>query len=269
MRSYNLNKCRACGTVRASVGTAMLFFAAILTFFLPTGSASGEIIADLQPIAGVPDSLRDVNSYNLDEINAAGGIIIGDKLFKWFDVVTTSSIGALAPSSAEIAITAIQVNGDYGLRFNSGWSASVGQIADSTIEFHASILPEYVDLGYAFKDNALYITAYGNSTESGQVSVSENLYAEHPSLGSGAFVNKFVYYVNDDDKRLLDLKDFAPVTEMWIVKDVVANGGLGDTGVAHLSEFYQTFSQIPEPGTLVLLGFGAFGLAAYAWRKRR
>ncbi|MCD4727636.1 MAG: PEP-CTERM sorting domain-containing protein [Pirellulales bacterium] len=29
------------------------------------------------------------------------------------------------------------------------------------------------------------------------------------------------------------------------------------------------FSAIPEPGTLVLLGFGAFGLAAYAWRKRR
>ncbi len=29
------------------------------------------------------------------------------------------------------------------------------------------------------------------------------------------------------------------------------------------------FNAIPEPGTLVLLGFGAIGLAAYAWRKRR
>lgn len=265
MRSYNSSKCH----VHASVSAGVILSSALLVFVIFPGFASGEIIADLQPVAGVSGLFRDVNSYNLDEINAAGGIIIGDKLFKWFDVVTTSSIGAIAPSSAEIAITAIQVDGDYGLKFNSGWSASTGQIADSTIEFHASILPDYVDLGYAFKDNALYITAYGNDTESGQVSVSENLYAEHPALGLGSFVDKFVYYVNEDNKKLLDLKDFAPITEMWIVKDVIANGGEGERGVAHLSEFYQTFSQIPEPGTLTLLGFGAFGLAAYAWRKRR
>ena len=28
-------------------------------------------------------------------------------------------------------------------------------------------------------------------------------------------------------------------------------------------------SNVPEPGTLVLLGYGVAGLLAYAWRKRK
>jgi len=269
VRYYNSSEYHVTGAACASVGAAVLLFGAILAFVLFPSFASGEIIADLQEVEGVPGLYRDLNSYTLDEINDENGIIIGDKLFKQFYVVTTKSVGAFAPTSAEIAITAIQVNGDYGMQFNSGWSAQAGQLADSTIEFHASILPAFVDLGYYFKDNALYITAYGNNTASGQVSVSENLYAQHPGLGGPSFADKFVYYVDDDNKKLLDLEEFDPITEMWIVKDVIANGGVGDYGVAHLSEFYQTFSQVPEPGTLALLGFGAIGLAAYAWRKRR
>ena len=270
MRSYNSSKCHAC-IVRASVGAAVFLFSALLAIVPFPGSASAEIIADLQQVPGVPGLFRDLNSYTLDEINAKGGIVIGDKLFKWFDVVSTESVGAIAPTSAGIKITAFQISGDYGMQFSGGWLASVGQLIDSTIEFHASILPEYVDLGYAFKDNALYLAAYENDTEAGEVSISENLYTEHPAIpGSQPFAKKLVYYVNDENQKILDLAEFAPVTEMWIVKDVIVSGGdVGDTGAAHLSRFYQTFSQIPEPGTLVLLGFGAIGLAAYAWRKRR
>jgi hypothetical protein len=157
------------------------------------------------------------------------------------------------------------------MKFNGPWSAPAGNFADSTIEFRASILPEYAAQGYAFKDNALWLSAYGvaNTTNGGAVSVSENLYVNHPSSSEPAFVNKFVYYHTSTDNQLLDVQNFAPITEMWVVKDVVAYGGVGTLGVVHLSEFYQTFSQVPEPSTVVLLMIGLATLGGYAWRKRR
>lgn len=278
MMSCKFNRCNA-STGYASICVMALLSVSFAVFFLSSAVASADPIeAVLQSTPGNPDMLSDLNSYTIAEIEAAGGIIIGDKLFDLFTVRTTNSFNAVAPGADEILITPIQIlkagaplGGDFGMIFNGAWSAPAEQLADSTIQFHASILPEYVEMGYAFKDNSLWITAYGvaNNTDAGAVSVSENLYATHPGQGDPAFANKFVYYKSPTDNYLLDEKDFDPITEMWVIKDVVAYGGVGTVGMAHLSEFYQTFSQVPEPGTLVLLGFGAIGLAAYAWRKRR
>ncbi len=285
MRTYNSNKYHAHGIVHASVSTAVILFSAFLVFSFSAGFASAEpIIANLQQDPHVPGRLidPDPDGYTIQEIIDAGGIIIGDKLFDAFRVTTTKSLGAIAPGAGEIAITPIQIlkpgaplGGDFGMKFNALWSAPGGGLADSTIEFQATILPKYVDLGYAFKDNALWITAFGigNTEPPGIVSVSENVWARHPSdqiPPHKPIANKFVYYRTDADNQLFHEAEFdESITQIWITKDVGANGGEGELGVAHLSEFYQTFSQIPEPGTLTLLGFGAFGLAAYAWRKRR
>ena len=223
---------------------------------------AATILANLQPVDGVPDVFRDPMSYSITEINAADGIIIGDKLFGDFTVSTMTVGGAIDPEEDAITITAVQVHGDYGMVFRGPWTATAGQYVDSTIEFHANILDEYVNQGYAFKDNTLWLTAYGVPGD-GSVSVSENLYAEHPTLGGGPFCNKFVYY-NQYSQRLQDERTFEPITDMWVVKDVVANGG---TGSAHLSEFYQTYGQVvPEPGALVLCSMGLVGLLFFRRR---
>jgi hypothetical protein len=264
---------RARGVVSIAV---VLTIATLATFAPPTTAVGEPIVAQLQPVQG-EDLLRDPVSYTIAEIIDAGGIIIGDKLFDQFSVVTTKSQNAIAPGIGEIAVTPIQVlkpgammGGDYGMKFNGPWSAPAGQLADSTIEFRASILPEYVDMGYAFKDNALWLTAFGvsNNTDAGAVSVSENLYHDHPSQGGAPFVNKFAYYINPSDNDLRDEQDFEPVTEMWVLKDVVAYGGTGTVGTVHLSEFYQTFSQVPEPGTFGLLAIaGIMGLIGFGRRR--
>lgn len=240
--------------------TLSLLVLAVLTANI---AAASPIVANLLPVPGVDGLLRDSQSHTITEINNAGGIIIGDKLFEYFSVTSTMTAGAVAPGAGSIAITAVQVAGDYGMRFNAGWSAAAGQLADSTIEFRATIL----EAGFYFTDNSLLMTAYGNSTANGQVSISENIFASHPALGGNAIADEFVYYHNASDKDLQDHAEFGPLTSVWVVKDVIANGGVGSTGVAHLSEFYQTFSQAPEPCTMALLAIG--GIAALVRRRKK
>ena len=241
-------------------------FLVVLVLGTASTFASGSIIADLNnPV-----------SYSIADVTAAGGIIVGDKLFDGFRVTTTSSSGTIAPGPDAIAVTGIQIQGDYGLRFNGPWSAAAGQLADSTIKFRASIIEPWVSQGWVLKDNALWMTAMGVSPtlDGGMVSVSENVYAFDPDLGfSQPIANKFVYYINDNNNNLYDERDFADagglvqLPEVWVIKDVVTNGGLPQgVGVAHLSEFFQTFSQVPEPGTFSLLVLGGLGILV---RKRR
>ncbi len=228
--------------------------------------ASGAIIANMDNV-----------SYTIEEVEAAGGIQVGDKLFSDWCVTDTQSVGAIAPDASEIVVTGIQIDGDYGLRFNSGWSAPAGQLADSTIKFKVSIVEPWLSQGWLIKDNALWMTAFGvsNNTDAGAVSVSENVYAFDPYLGySKPIANKFVYYKDDDDNLLYEEKDFVDdmgvpiaLTEIWVIKDVIAYGGVGAVGVAHISEFFQTFSQVPEPATMALLGLGGVGLLLK--RRRR
>ncbi len=230
------------------------------------GSRGAGLLADSSsPTSYVP------TSYSIASIDPNDGYIVGDKIFKWFTVTTTAQGGALAPDATGINVTGVEVNGDYGLRFNSGWSASGGQLVDSSITFYVAVTPAAAAQGYLLADNNLKMTLYGNTTTLGEVSVSEQLYAQNPALPGSPFVNELVWYKSDTNQLVTMGAQFTPTTGMWVGKDVIANGGT-DTlgvGVAHLSEFYQTFSQVPEPSMFVLLGIGGLGLVGYVWRKRR
>jgi len=267
VRSYNAKA--------ISGAYAACFFFAFLAILGSAGLASGTIIPSTA-ITTTPTArdlgsgmYEDAVSYTITQIINAGGIIIGDKFFDYFGVVTTNSIDAFAPDADTIKITAVYISGDYGFKVNGGWSAPAGQTSDSTINFRANILDEYVAHGYAFKDSKLWISAFGlsNNTNAGAVSVSENIYPT--PLKQGAIANEFAYYISETNQQTLDSATFAPITQIWVVKDVIAYGGIGTVGAVHLSEFYQTFSQVPEPGMLALLSFGGMAVAVFAWRKRR
>ncbi len=198
--------------------------------------------------------------YTLSAVIAAGGIKVGDKLFDNFQVTTNKSTGAVAPDASGISVRGVLQSGDYGLRFNGGWSAAQNQIADSTIKYKVT-----ADDPFLIKDNTLMISAFG-AVNGGIVSVSENLYLQNPDVViNPPIANELVYYVSATNQGLVSSGTFSPTASVWVVKDVIANGGVDPNGLGHLSEFYQTFSQVPEPATMAVLAAGAL----LALRRRR
>lgn len=202
-------------------------------------------------------------------IDNGGSLRAGDKVFGDWNVVTTGSVGANAPDATEISVTGGYwdggaYDGEIGLRFNGGWSAGVNQIADSTIAFSVT-----VDDPMFIIDNTLYMSAFG-AANGGMVSISENVYAEAPGPGVDSIADKYVFYDTSTvpaTKKQTDHQEFGGAyKKIWITKDVVANGQVSAGGSAHLSEFYQSFSQMPEPGTICLM---AFGIAGVAMRRRK
>jgi hypothetical protein len=255
---------------RARVGIMTGFLIAFLAAFGVADRAFGEIIANLQPVSGVSGFYSDTASYSIADINAAGGIVIGDVLFDSFSVVPTSSVGAASPGAASILLTGVEVNGDFGFKVNALWTASATQWINDTLTFHASLLPESVAQGQAFVGNDLYITAVGGAnTLGGIASISENLFANYPGLHGPSFAGDFVYYTSAGDQYLRDGTTFAPIANLWAVKAIGVSGGTGTRGAMTLSEFFEILHSVPEPSTIVLLGVGAFGIAGFAWRKRK
>lgn len=195
------------------------------------------------------------NGYTIQEVQDSGGLQVGDKLFADFDVVTTATSGVSAPDPATIRLRGVQIAGDFGLEFNGGWATASGQSINTNITFSVTAGPSHAIVG-----NYLWMTAYGTAGD-GLVSIVENVFAQNPGstptptlLGS-----KFVRHaVADPLNQASDSAAFSPHQTVWVTKDItVRDGSTTGPGMAHLSRFYQTFNQIPEPATLLLLGAGA------------
>jgi len=220
---------------RFALSAALLVFCSV---------ASAAII--VAPIDGA-------TSYTVQQIIDAGGIKIGDKSFTEWRVTTTTQGNGIAPQAGGISVTGVQISGEYGMRFNGPWSASTGDLADTTIGFRVT-----ADDPWLICDNTLAVAAFG-ADKGGMASISENVYAADPTkVFNSPVANKYVYYVNDTDYKAVDHKEFpSDYKDIWVVKDVIVNGSTAVGATAHVSEFYQTFSQIPEPATLSLLVVGA------------
>lgn len=253
----------------------------VAVVLLVGGAAQGAVVWDFENPNNNPG-----NGYSIAEVIDADGIQVGDKLIRFIEVTTSKTQGTVAPGADAIQVKGVRFAGmgpdgyELGLKFNGGWSAGGQEISDTTLTFSVEVVDPELTEGWLIKDNKLSLAAFGvsdplpgTSTEQGGiVSVSENVYAKDTELylpngpDNPSIADKFAYYRTDDDKDLYDEAEFDPVAKIWIKKDIVANGGDLQTGSAHLSEFYQLFSQVPEPTTMVLLGLG--GLALIRRRRR-
>lgn len=217
-----------------------------------------------------------------------GEIQVGDKLFSDFFVSTSSTVGNFVqvPTLDSINVSGTQSNGEWGIVFNAIWEVRPGESVDTSLQFRVRTTdPDFWIVG-----NTLGIAGVQNTITAGSVSVSEQVYREkYLGLGGNLLQEpiavKEAYYISFTDKQTFDQQSFAEVVvvdddvvlvpvavqEAWIVKDIGLDGGLNlpgnDTGVASLSLVAQTFAQVPEPATIVLLATGTLLIAGSRRRE--
>jgi len=221
------------------------------------------------------------NPPTIAEINQAGGLLVGDKVFSDFSVIAVPPVPGtigISPGADQIVVSGIQSGGDYGIRFNGPWVADAGAVINSTIGFKVAIADPWAGL-YLIKDNALRLITSDAAAPDALVDVVEAVYDADPLVGNRIATKHATDRYGSANDMLSDRALFGDppgsvmLSELWVKKDITLIGGslLGGQGGAHLSEFTQTFSQhvIPEPGTLVLLAGGLLGLMLVSVRRRR
>jgi len=184
----------------------------------------------------------------LSDLLGGGTIQSGDKVFSDFTYLASGDM----PSAGGINVVTIQdQNGDYGIRFQGSFIDQVGgDASDAVITFNVSVAP---GSNLAISD----VTMSANPAVfagPGLASVTETFL---PAITDDKLV---VYDFGGGNDKLLDHIEFAQTyTTLPVQKDIILHA-TGDTGAVTMSFLDQTFSQVPEPSSLLLALGSLLGL---------
>ncbi len=191
-----------------------------------------------------------------------GSCGIDDKTFSDFSYSTAGT--NLMPASS-ITVNPITTFHNPGFLFNAPWGVQAGQTQDSLIGFTATVNPG----GALINDLSLAMFGAG-ILGTGQVSVVETycLGDTFANLCANGIEGTLLNILNSNNSILTASVSFSPVSVVDVVKDVTLLGG-PDGSAALVSGVQNQFSEVPEPGSLILLGSGIVGLAGVLRRRVR
>jgi len=195
-----------------------------------------------------------------DLVSSQRGITSGDKLFDNFSVtVTPNASGFYVMDPSAIDVKAKQYGNDYGIELSGPMSASADAAVVLLLEFDATVTdPKMVlhDIGLSFNGVA--------TSPQGIASVTETIFLP----GTNTVVGQ-AYVATPSPLSDLVILSSVPGTalrKVHVVKDIKLIGG--PDGVSGISYIRQSFSQVPEPSSLIALCTGIIGLLGLRRRKR-
>lgn len=183
---------------------------------------------------------------------------IGDKIFADFSFAFNDH-GSPSPdlASSNINVRALSDNVGFGLEFQEPLSALNTTTKDITFLYTAMVDPNYNNL---ISDIHLAIT--GTHSGAGTGVVNEVVFND---AFNGTQVGQTGAWLGGTTVSSNILG--TAINKLWVSKSVEVSGNNGGpTSAASITVIDQTFSQIPEPSTVLLVGLGLLGAVAL---KRR
>ncbi|MFI4861872.1 MAG: PEP-CTERM sorting domain-containing protein [Phycisphaerales bacterium JB063] len=189
-----------------------------------------------------------------DLIANDGTIQVGDKLFSNFDYAATGDM----PDADNInVIEYTDSDGNFGIRFQAGFfDLPGGGSSDALITFDVTVLdPNRMISGAHLAGNPDVLGGNGGSSFGG---ITETFLTGNTSDSLSIFATQ-------DSAVLADWVFFDTPTSTLSVQKNITLFADDDAVATTLSFVDQTFTQIPEPGSLALIGLGGLALL----RRRR
>ena len=181
------------------------------------------------------------------------GVQIGDKLFRdfFFSYIDTDLITSDDLTRSNVVLTALVNNIGFGVSFQQPLLAIGPVIKDIVFKYSVTV----TDPTNSISDIHLDIT--GSAGFGGLGTVGENVFVG--GFG-GTQVGSIQASIPGTQTSATNI--VPSVTELWVQKDVIVSGGNAANGFASITVIDQTFSQVPEPSTMLLVGLGLLGMVA-------
>jgi hypothetical protein len=241
-----------------------VILAALFAMLCLAVSPASAAIINLTPGGG--NGTVSANSVLLSDLigDPTGQLIVGDKIFTGFGY----SKGGDMPASTGVNVLGLKdIDGNWGLRFQGAFlDLPGGGASDAHVSFMVEVDFLSAQRGVRISDAHLNIAGVGGGDES-FFGVDESF------LGRTELLNAFFSTLGAATPATPDvqLSDFTlivpPATKLNVVKDILAIAAAQSTQPARGTVIDQSFSQIPEPTALALLGLSGLALVSVARRR--